>query len=50
MSVYIITIGALSYVALARSSCAALCDALARHGQRAISVRPVRPVRTGGAA
>lgn len=48
MSAYTITIdGAISYTALARSSCAALCDALARHGLRAISVRPAR---TGGAA
>ena len=48
MSAYTITIdGAISYVALARSSRAAICDALARHGQRAISVRPVR---TGCAA
>ena len=48
MSAYTITIdGAISYVALARSSCAAICDALARHGLRAISVRPVR---SGGAA
>ena len=42
MSAYTITIdGAISYVALARSSCAAICDALALHGARAISARPL---------
>ena len=39
MKPYLITIGALSYTALARSSCAALCDALAHHGLAGISVQ-----------
>lgn len=42
MSAYLITIdGTLAYTALARSSCAAICDALALHGARAISARPL---------
>lgn len=42
MNAYTITIdGTLSYTALARSSCAAICDALALHGLRAISARPL---------
>lgn len=50
MTAYRITLpqcGALSYVALAASSCQALMDALEQHGLQAISVAPVR--RSGAA-
>ena len=42
MRAFLITIGGLSHIALARSSCAAVCDALERHpGAHAISVKAV---------
>lgn len=41
MKPYLITIGALQYVALASSACTAIADALARHGLAGISVRPL---------
>jgi hypothetical protein len=52
MSAYRITLpqcGALSYIVLASSSCLALIDALARHGQQAVVVKPLRAGDKGAA-
>lgn len=43
MRPFLITIGALTHITLARSSCAAVCDAMERHpGARSISARALQ--------
>ena len=44
---YLVRAGALTYTALATSSCAAIVQAIAQHGSMRVSARPLP---TGGAA
>ncbi len=48
MKAYRITIGAMSYIAIAPSSCKAIMDALDLHGLRPVVARALRPGTHGG--